>query len=40
MSDAAARDGRWHVHTADEVCRALSVTAADGLSSGEVALRR
>ena len=40
MSDAAARDGRWHVRAADDVCRALSVSAADGLSSGEVALRR
>ncbi|MFN8603130.1 MAG: cation-translocating P-type ATPase [Candidatus Binatia bacterium] len=40
MSEPGRRDGDWHVRSAGEVCRALSVTPADGLSAGEVARRR
>ena len=40
MSEAGRRGGDWHVRSADEVCRELSVVPADGLSVDEVARRR
>ena len=40
MSEAGRRGGDWHVRSAGEVCRELSVVPADGLSVDEVARRR